>query len=165
MRYQGQYHNVEIEVIDDPITGETIAQVVAAFHDRYQALYGYSMPWQPAEVLALHVRGSAPRDVPFHLEASSTETGADLEMAVRRERRCLTPAGELCHVVYDRDLLRPGHRFAGPALVDGPTTTVLVPATYAAEVDEHLSIILTRRGARPTAPLAAAGHRARHGAR
>ncbi len=44
---------------------------------------------------------------------------------------------------YERRLLRPGHRFTGPALVDGADTTTTVPPGFTLAVDEHRTEILT----------------------
>jgi N-methylhydantoinase A/oxoprolinase/acetone carboxylase beta subunit len=76
----------------------------------------------------------------------------DVASARRGERECLTAEGRSSLPVYDRDLLRPGYAFAGPALVDSPTTTVLVPSGFDAEMDEHLNLVLRLRSASRTDP-------------
>ena len=45
--------------------------------------------------------------------------------------------------VYDRDLLAPGDRFAGPALVDEGTSTTVVPSGQRVEVDAHGYLLVT----------------------
>jgi N-methylhydantoinase A/oxoprolinase/acetone carboxylase beta subunit len=49
--------------------------------------------------------------------------------------------------VYYRDLLRPGHSFPGPALIDSRTSTILVPETFDTSVDADRNVILHLRDA------------------
>jgi 5-oxoprolinase (ATP-hydrolysing) len=57
--------------------------------------------------------------------------------------------------VYDRAVLSPGTRIAGPALIVDPSATTVVESGWAAEVDPHLNLILTRTS--PRASRHAAG--------
>ena len=43
-----------------------------------------------------------------------------------------------------RELLKAGHRLAGPAIVDQLDTTTLIPPGYAGEVDTFGNIVLRR---------------------
>ena len=44
--------------------------------------------------------------------------------------------------IYARDALRPGNRFAGPAIVEQMDATTLVPPGTTARVDAYLNLIL-----------------------
>jgi N-methylhydantoinase A len=46
--------------------------------------------------------------------------------------------------VYDRSALGRGARLEGPAIVEQPDTTVLVPAGHAGEVDRFGNLLLRR---------------------
>jgi N-methylhydantoinase A len=46
--------------------------------------------------------------------------------------------------VFDRAALGRGARIAGPAIVEQPDTTVLVPGDYAGEVDRFGNLLLRR---------------------
>jgi N-methylhydantoinase A len=48
--------------------------------------------------------------------------------------------------VLDADAMLPGHRFEGPALVEGANTTVIVPEAYDLTVDASSSFVLHRKG-------------------
>jgi len=43
---------------------------------------------------------------------------------------------------YDWDRMEPGHRVAGPALIDDKTTTVLVLPGFSCEVDAYRNLVL-----------------------
>jgi N-methylhydantoinase A len=44
--------------------------------------------------------------------------------------------------IYDREALKPGNRFAGPAIIEQMDTTTLVPPGMTARVDRWLNLIL-----------------------
>jgi N-methylhydantoinase A len=46
--------------------------------------------------------------------------------------------------VFDRDALGRGARVVGPAIVEQPDTTVLVPAEHAADVDRFGNLLIRR---------------------
>jgi N-methylhydantoinase A len=71
----------------------------------------------------------------------------EVALASRGGRHCYTRAGTVAVSVYDRAALKPGAALHGPALIDSPTTTVLVPESFAAEVDDRLNLVLRRRAA------------------
>jgi N-methylhydantoinase A len=48
--------------------------------------------------------------------------------------------------LYDRDLLRTGHQFEGPAVVAASESTIVVPPHTRAAVDAYGSVVLTLEG-------------------
>ena len=80
---------------------------------------------------------------PMPLEAPST----GIEDAWLENRRLrLQGAWHDDVSVYRRDALGPGHRIAGPAIIEQGDATILVPATYAAETGEFGDLTLSREG-------------------
>jgi N-methylhydantoinase A len=49
--------------------------------------------------------------------------------------------------VWDRYVLPPGWRAAGPAVIEETESTTIVSAAFDATVDEGLDLVLTRRPA------------------
>ena len=47
--------------------------------------------------------------------------------------------------VYDLSALRAGNRVLGPAIIEAPTTTMVVPEDADVSVDEYLTLRLARR--------------------
>ncbi|MGH9025599.1 MAG: hydantoinase/oxoprolinase family protein [Acidimicrobiia bacterium] len=150
MRYAGQFHEVEIELPDGPVTQAALDELVRRFHDRYEVLYTYKLPWQPVEFLSFYLKVTSPRTA---LElAAHTGAGGSREEAPRGTRRCVFEDGPREVPVYDGDRLRPGDTLAGPALIDDPTTTVLVLDGFSCEVDPQRNLVL--RSAAATAERA-----------
>jgi N-methylhydantoinase A len=50
--------------------------------------------------------------------------------------------GSLAVATVDATALRPGHVVEGPALVDGPDTTIWIPPDATASVDERSTLVL-----------------------
>lgn len=76
--------------------------------------------------------------------AASAAAAGGSEAARRGSRRCLFD-GSLQRVdtpVNDWERLTPGHKIAGPALIDNKTTTVLVVPGFTCEVDAYLNLVL-----------------------
>ena len=142
MRYAGQFHEVEVDMPAETLTAETLQALLQNFHTRYEKMYTYSMTWRDAEFLTFRLKVTAPRR-PVNL-ASTAHAAGSIEAARRGSRRCLfdgdpnaveTPA-------YDWDRMEPGHKVAGPALIDDKTTTVLVIPEFSCEVDAYRNLVL-----------------------
>lgn len=145
MRYVGQFHEVEIELPEGKVTPATIEELIARFHDRYERLYGYKLPWQPVEFLSFYLKVTRPRD-PLAV-ATHSDARQDIGAARRGSRRCFFDATARDVPVFDGDLLQPGHALDGPALIDDPTTTVLVLGGFRCEVDPQRNLVLRSQNA------------------
>jgi N-methylhydantoinase A len=140
-RYQGQFHDVAIDVL----SGDDRVALLERFHDRYREIYGYSLPWRAVEILECHVRGSVAQ--PPAARLTQTVTPRALEEARIGERRCYRRGTRLDVPVFRRELLQPGHSFAGPTLIDSRTSTIFVPESFDACVDADRNVILELRPA------------------
>jgi len=71
-------------------------------------------------------------------------SGADASGAIRARRDVWIAenARSVPCAVYDRDLLRPGNRLPGPAIVEQMDATTLVLPGMEARVDKYLNLIL-----------------------
>ena len=142
MRYEGQFHEVELDVPSQTLDAQTLAELVKNFHAKYEKLYTYSMTWRNAEFLTFRLKVTAPRR-PVNL-ASNAQAAGSVEAARRGSRRCLFDgnAQPVETAAYDWDRMQPGHKVTGPALIDDKTTTVLVVPGFSCEVDEYRNLVL-----------------------
>lgn len=142
MRYVGQFHEVEIDLPGGELSAENLPVLLQNFHNQYEKLYTYSMPWREVEFLTFRLKvASAAQKVQL---AAYTKSSTGVEACRRGTRMCLfegnpnrieTPA-------YDWDLLAPGHKIVGPSLIDDKTTTVLVMSGFTCEVDAYCNLVL-----------------------
>ena len=141
MRYIGQFHEVETEVVAGKLTSKEIDSAVQAFMQKHEKLYAFSMPWKGSEILALRVKATV-RKAPFQLKEIAVGNG-DLSGAIKRTRVCRFDGKDIETTVYSGDKIRAGDKFAGPAIVEEPTMTVVVPAGYVCAVDRYKNYVLT----------------------
>jgi N-methylhydantoinase A len=144
MRYRGQHHEVSVPFDPADLAPGRVDRIAADFHRLHERLYGFSSPDRPVETIALRVsvRGARPE---LRL---GRPTATSSEPPLRGSRRAWLPGrGESAEVpVLDADAMAPGHRFEGPALVEGANTTVIVPESYDLVVDRSNSFVLYRKG-------------------
>ena len=138
--YIGQSYNLEIPIrleADDP--GERLYRDFLAAHDR---VYGHSVetPAKIVNIRTVHQRETAARCctkcASMHRADRSKSDGAISWWPAQ--------AAPMTAIVYDRDALREGLRFSGPAIVQQSDTTTLVEPGWDGLVDDAGNLILTR---------------------
>jgi len=135
MRYAGQSFELLTPFAPD---------FAGAFHALHEKTYGSRDPAKPVEVVNIRLRATAatrkPRVAPPEASSETIDPAAILE-----PRETVFAGKSVKTAVYDRDRLRPGNRFAGPAVVTEYSATTLVPPFAQAEVDASGNLILTLR--------------------
>lgn len=167
LRYIGQFHEVEVEVPAGDIS-EMVAsgggpkvrgkifrsgvqmmgavnEAIENFHSKHHDLYTFNMPWQGVELLTFRLRATVQK-APFELSRIA-QGGADPRGALKAERLCWFEGEQVATPIYDGTRLQAGNLIAGPGIIEEPTTTVVIPGTYSATVDEHRNYHLARNDA------------------
>ena len=134
-RYAGQSFEITVPV-DERFDAEAVAD---RFHEAHEQAYGYRMD-EGIEVV--------------NLRATATVEGA--EPVVRHEgdgdallgsREAYFPgAGARETTVYDRDRLEPGTTISGPAVLEQAESTTVVPPTWAGDILDDGTLVMTREG-------------------
>lgn len=137
MRYVGQAYELSVPAANN---------FVAAFHRAHEQRYGYADPARPVEIVNVRCRVTARTPRP------------ELPRIGRAANPHRLPAGEKirCHFNgparaaswIQREELRAGHVFSGPAVVSEYSATTLVPPGWTARVDAFAQIFLARRSRR-----------------
>jgi N-methylhydantoinase A len=158
LRYVGQFNEVEVPFVFSGKPGrKPLDQAVSRFHEQHDSLYGYSMRGAPVELINLRVtaRGLTPK--PKFPRSPKAKT------PVARARLGIRPAwfdGKWIRTpVYDGLALQNGHQVKGPAIVQQPTTTIIVPADFDLKVDEFNNYLMYRKGERLPALIKRLGKR------
>ena len=165
LRYIGQFHEVEVEMPMDPgqdpaATAEktfrasvfrdaggmrmldAVEEAIENFHAKHFDLYTFNMPWQGVELLTFRLRATVPR-APFELQRIA-EGGPDPSAALKAHRKCWFDGKAVRTPIFDGGRLLAGNRISGPAIIEEPTTTVVIPKSYVATVDAQRSYHLAR---------------------
>ncbi len=120
LRYDGQEYTLTVDVTGLPL--DDAAAIGEAFHAAYRQRYGHAHRGTPVEVVTLRLVASGDV-VPVRADAPETAEGEP-----PFDEREVSFAGTWLRTrVYDGASLRPGHRLAGPAIIDNGTATTVVP--------------------------------------
>ncbi|MGY1836670.1 hydantoinase/oxoprolinase family protein [Blastococcus sp. SYSU DS0510] len=148
LRYVGQAFEVRVPVGDGELDRAAAEEVAQAFHAAHRQLYGYDFaddPRQAVEWVNLRVSGIGPIRRPDLVELEPGEGGADRAVTGSRpvffDEWVETPT-------YDRARLAPGDVVPGPAIVEEFGSTVPVHPGFAATVDTHGNLLLTKETGR-----------------
>jgi N-methylhydantoinase A len=134
-------------VPDGEFTERTGDAILQRFEEQYERVNGSGAGYREAGVQAItyRVRARAGLGFPVRLPAVPEADGPDPAEALLGEREVCLDArtGYRPAPVYDYARLRAGHVLTGPAIVDVPTTVVVVPAGVTGRVD-HLGNLVLR---------------------
>jgi N-methylhydantoinase A len=134
MRYFGQEHTVKVAFAFNGAGRADLGAAAAAFHDAHEKRFTYRLD-TPVEIVNFHVVAMAPIDKPELARKPVTGKTAD-EAAVSRRRVDFDPHGVHDAVIYDGLALEPGMTFEGPAVVQEPAVSLVVPPGGRVSVDE-----------------------------
>ena len=133
MRYRGQAYELNIPA------GRNI---ITVFHRAHQTRYGYHNAAQPVEIVNIRCRATG-----------ITEKPPQAKLASRKQSERAAPSQTLQLIFsgrsekarfYQRDDLRAGDVFSGPAVVAEYSATTLVPPGWKARVDPYGQLLLSR---------------------
>jgi N-methylhydantoinase A len=132
VRYIGQFREVEVDMPGGSVDRAALDATEVNFRQRHTAMYRFGIPWKDVEFLTFRLRAfvpSRPLSVPA-IEAAPPDPAA----ALKRTRECWFDGEQVETRVYDGLLTRPGHIIHGPAIIEEPTTTIVIPRPYRGEV-------------------------------
>ena len=142
MRYAGQNYELPIPLPDGPVTAATLDALAEAFDAAHRRMYGFVAENEPVQLVTFRVeavglvpKASFPRRDPVGPDASAAIVG--------RRGVWLPEAGGLVDCpVYDRERLLPGHRIAGPAIVEQMDATTVILPGMTGTVEPYANLIL-----------------------
>ena len=147
MRYTAQLAEVTTPIEPGDLDAAALEQAVLRFEQRYSELYGAGSGFSAAGIQAITCRVRATGVLPFSCELPEVKAAESADASPARAGTrpgCLD--GRMGYVetdVYDYQGLRSGHVLSGPAVVELPTTTVVVPAGTTGTVDHLGNLTIT----------------------
>jgi N-methylhydantoinase A len=144
LRYSGQGHEIEIPLDDRPIVAEDRDQLVARFTEAYIGLFKRQIENADVEALSWAVtataQGTASTDSIVYLAPAE---GGDAQPIGTTELFDARLGRFIRSPIYWRDMVGPGQRIAGPAVIAEDETSTVVTSSFAATVDSNGYIVLT----------------------
>lgn len=147
MRYARQVNEVPVFIRESALKSADRSSIEEAFNQKYEEAYGAGAghPEAGIEVISIAVDAVGatikPKLKKYNL------CGRDASRAIKRSRKAWFTGknpGFRDAAVYDYTKLEAGNLLAGPAIIETPFTTVVVPEGHSAQLDEYLTIVLRR---------------------
>ncbi|MEE3851956.1 hydantoinase/oxoprolinase family protein [Gordonia sp. LSe1-13] len=147
MRYTMQLAEVATPLPDGSLTSTEIAGAAEAFEKKYADLYGKDSGFREAGIQAITYRVRGTGVLPFspelpELAVADSADPSDAHVGMRKV--CLDGRrGFVDTDIYDYARLRAGHVITGPAVIEVPTTTVVIPHDTTGEIDRLGNLTIT----------------------
>ena len=143
VRFSGQAHELTIALPSARLTKADIDDAVEKFYDEYRRAYGIAMRGA-VEFVSHRVRVT--KVIP-KVSVSKKPAGrvADVSSVAGQRPAWFTELGGFVDVdVHDRGLLLVGAAAAGPCIIQDAESTIVVPPSWRAVVDDQLNVVLTK---------------------
>lgn len=125
-RYPGQVWELETPLRSNRITPESLPQIVNDFHDVHERVFAIKEPGQYIECVYWKVQATG--IMPKLRMKEQSYGGEDPSAALKDSRKAyFKEMGGLVETpIYDGEKLEYGHRVSGPAIIEEPTTTIVI---------------------------------------
>ncbi len=143
VRYLGQAHQLRVPAPAGTFGPTEVDLIVKGFIDEYQRSYGIDLD-APVEVVNFRIRmvRTVPKPTPV---APAADAGGGASAPVgERPVHFAALGGYVPAPVHDWTALVSGTQLRGPALVEGPDTTVVVPPGFVAHADQWRNLVMSR---------------------
>lgn len=141
IRYIGQFDEVEVPLnFQGRLSPAALDQAIQEFERIHEQLNGYVMPGEPTELINLRLTALGHTAKPTIFETSSG--GEDPGHALKGTREAFFDGFPDKTNVFDGLLLKRDNRVIGPAIVEQPTTTVVLLPGYELWVDPQGNYVI-----------------------
>lgn len=142
VRYAGQYHEVEMTLHEGDIGAQALEELTVEFHQKHHELYTFSLPWVPVEFRNLRLIAKSKGQ---KINMAKIEAGtAEAHEALKPKRLCYFNGQYRETNIYDAEKLKAGNVISGPAIIEHPLTTTVIPEQWQCSVDGYGNYIARR---------------------
>ncbi|MGP4081575.1 hydantoinase/oxoprolinase family protein [Pseudalkalibacillus sp. R45] len=141
MRYLGQEHTVKVPVPEGELSKESIEEVIRRFHELHEKNFTFKLEEAQTEIVNLHLTAFGRVQKP---ELQKLARSSDnLEVALKETRSVFyEEEGWLETDVFHRELLSPGMKVVGPAIIEEPSATTVLYPGQTLTVDVYGNLII-----------------------
>ncbi|WKL52153.1 hydantoinase/oxoprolinase family protein [Pseudomonas kielensis] len=146
IRYLGQIHECSVELSCDQLDPGALAALRDAFHTRHKALFSYSEPQSPIELVNLECSVIARLQRPPMPELPPATDDTPAQASSHRSMLFDAQAAWQQTPVYNGEHLQSGQTVEGPCVIEEATTNIVVPPGWRATLAPSATYRLTRGG-------------------
>ena len=147
LRYEGQVHEVELNIVESDLDEPGFVGVHRKFHDAHESIYAYATEDDAVEVVNLRVTSVGETWRADLSAARGADSASDGAPKGRREVYFGHLRSFVDTPIYDGASLVPGQRLSGPAIVEMPDTSLVVNDHFDLKGDSYANLRLTRKNA------------------
>ena len=151
MRYAGQSYELNIRYhhgigVTNPShnIGKEIQTLVERFHAAHAQRFGYARTDAPAEVVNLRLTAIGETGKP-PIQPTPLVSDANPSEACISQTPVTFENESLSTDFYRREMLRPGNRIVGPAIVTEFSATTVIPPNFFVIVDAYQNLVLAKK--------------------
>ncbi len=142
VRYAGQSHDINIPVTAGDVEGNGFERLSQNFAEQHRQLFGYNIPDKAIEIVNFRVTCFGPLPgIPWP-ERQTTNTAP--KPIGHRQVAHRSQSGRAKWPIYRFESLGVGSIIAGPAIVEYPGSTLVIPPDWAANYDAYMNAVVTR---------------------
>src|SRR5207237_10912138 len=145
MRYRRQTAGVEMPGTFDRFNAKRLTEMHAAFEKKYQELYGVGAGYAKAGIEISEIRVDAVGKVAKPKLIARRKSNGNARAALKGKRQVFFPRPERKFIdtpVYDYGRLTVSSVVRGPAIVELPFTTTLIPPEHKVSVDPSMKLVM-----------------------
>ena len=145
MRYRRQTAGVEMPGTFDRFNAKRLTEMHAAFEKKYQELYGVGAGYAKAGIEISEIRVDAVGKVAKPKLSAKRKGGGNARAALKGKRKVFFTRPQRKFIdtpVYDYEKLSAGAVVRGPAIIELPFTTTLIPPEHRVTVDPYMNLVM-----------------------
>jgi N-methylhydantoinase A len=145
IRYRRQTAGVEMPVSWDRFNAKRMTEMQSAFEKKYEELYGVGAGYTKAGIEISEIRVDAVGKVTKPRLSASRKRKSDLKAARKGKRQVFFTRPDRKFIdtpVYDYEGFGVGAVVKGPAVIELPFTTTLVPPDHKVTVDPFMNLVM-----------------------
>ena len=136
LRYAGQWHEIEVPFE----AGSALTEAARQFEDAHERKWGHRRAEDAVEMTGVRVRAVSRTSKPTIAGVEMQARGTDASV----RRATYFGVGTVDTAVHDRGVLARGTSIPGPAIVEEPQTTTVVPPGLHLSVGDADELVVTR---------------------
>ena len=151
LRYLGQSYEIMV-----PLSGlaplsrcdkkaDAIKATIKNFHQRHKEIYGYAVENEPIEIVTAHITATGITQKPEFLKSICNTSFIPSEALIDKRKVFFDKTGWTQTPIYSRDALLSGNFVNGPAVIEQYDTTIVIPPTWNACVDNFFNLYLKEK--------------------
>ncbi len=145
MKYGRQVHEVPIVIKNGKLTYEDMVRISEDWERKYESIYGKGSGYKEAgiQIVSFTVTATC-KTVKPKIKRIEAQPVADASYALKSKRKVYFNHRFFDTAIYDYEKLGYGNVIEGPAIIEAPTTTVVIFPEQKVVMDEYNNIVFER---------------------